>query len=144
MRTPAGDNMGEVFVRVRLSNAGDVERVRTGKASPDAVRTLEVDALVDTGATRSVIPREIAEQLGLNLLARAVGRMADGSYVNVGICSPIAFEILGRETFEDAYVMGNEVLIGQTVLGTTDLLIDCRNRTVIPNPAHPDGPVFRV
>ena len=134
--------MGEVIVRVRLSNAGDVERVRTGLADPDAVRTLEVDALADTGATRSVIPKELAEKLGLNVLAHAVGRMADGTFLKVDICSPIAFEIMGRETFEDAYVMGNEVLIGQTVLETTDLLVDSKNRKVIP--AHPEGPVFRL
>jgi hypothetical protein len=50
----------------------------------------------------------------------------------------------GRRTFEDAYVMGRDVLIGQTVLETTDLLVDCANRKVIPNPAHPEGPVVRL
>jgi clan AA aspartic protease len=144
MRASDGDNMGEVFVRVRLSNAGDVERARTGSSESSAVRTVEVDALVDTGSTRSVIPPEIAERLGLNVLAHATGRMADGSHVKVDICSPVAFEIMGRETFEDAYIMGSEVLIGQTVLETTDLLVDCRNRKVIFNPAHPEGPVFRL
>lgn len=54
------------------------------------------------------------------------------------------FEILGRETCEDAYVVGDEVLIGQTTLETTDLRVDCKNQKVIPNPAHPDGPVFRI
>ena len=136
--------MGEVYVRVRLSNAGDVERARMGLADANTVRTMEVDSLADTGATRSAIPREIAERLGLNILAHATGKLADGSHVKVGICSPIAFEIMGRETFEDAYVMGNEVLIGQTVLETTDLLVDCTNRKVIPNPAHPDVRVVRL
>lgn len=136
--------MGEVYVRVRLSNAGDVERARMGLADAKTVRTVEVDALADTGATRSAIPREVAEQLGLNILAHATGKLADGSYIKVGICSPIAFEIMGRETFEDAYVMGNEVLIGQTVLETTDLLVDCTNRKVIPNPAHSDERVVRL
>jgi len=33
------------------------------------------------------------------------------------------------------------VLIGQTVLESTDLLVDCVSRKVIP--AHPEGPLFR-
>ena len=136
--------MGEVNVRVRLSNAGDVELMRKGLLEAGRVRTWEVDALVDTGATRSIIPPDVAERLGLTILAHASGRLADGNLVTVGVCSPIAFEILGRETFEDAYVLGGEVLIGQTVLETTDLLVDCTNRKVILNPAHPDGPIFRL
>ena len=136
--------MGEVNVRVRLSNAGDVELMRKGLLEAGRVRTWEVDALVDTGATRSIIPPDVAERLGLTILSQASGRLADGNLVTVGICSPIRFEILGRETFEDAYVLGGEVLIGQTVLETTDLLVDCTNRKVIPNPAHPDGPIFRL
>ena len=136
--------MGEVYVRVRLSNATDVEMVRRGVMQPDQVRTCEVDGLVDTGATRSVIPAEIAQQLGLSIHDRTVVRLADLSKVQVGATSAIRFEIYGRATIEDAYVLGDEVLIGQTVLESTDLLVDCTNRKVIPNPAHPDGPVFRV
>ena len=134
--------MGAVYVRVRLSNAGDVEKARTGQATPDAVRTIEVNALVDTGATRSAIPKEIAQQLGLSILSHATGRLADGARVEVGFSSPIAFEIMGRETFEGAYVMGDEVLIGQTVLESTDLLMDCKNRQVIGQ--HPEGPIYRL
>jgi clan AA aspartic protease len=136
--------MGEVYVRVRLSNAGDVERVRRGLARAEDVRAVEVDALVDTGATRSAIPAEIVDLLDLTIMTHATGRLADGSFATVGVSSPMMFEIEGRETFGDAYVMGSEVLIGQTVLETTDLLVDCANRRVIPNPAHPQGPVLRL
>ncbi len=41
-------------------------------------------------------------------------------------------------------VLGDEVLIGQTVLEKLDLLVDCRNQRVVPNPAHPDQPVTKV
>lgn len=53
-------------------------------------------------------------------------------------------ELEGRETTEAALVTGDEVLIGQTVLETLDLLVDCKNQRLIPNPAHPDRPVFRI
>jgi clan AA aspartic protease len=108
----------------------------------DQVRSCEVDALVDTGATRSAVPPEIVESLGLTIMAQAFGKLADGSSSGVGICSPIGFEIMGRETFEEAYIMGDEVLIGQTTLEATDLLVDCKNQQVIGK--HAEGPVFRL
>jgi predicted aspartyl protease len=128
---------------VRLSNAGDVERVRRGQADLADVRAIDVDALVDTGSTRSAIPAALAARLGLTVMTKAIGRLGDGSHVEVDVCSPLGFRIEDRETFEEAYIMGSEVLIGQTVLEATDLLVDCVNRRVIPNPRHPDGPEFR-
>jgi hypothetical protein len=62
----------------------------------------------------------------------------------VGITGPLIIEIQGRDTIEEALVLGDEVLIGQTVLEKLDLLADCANRRLIPNPAHPDQPVTKV
>jgi clan AA aspartic protease len=134
--------MGAVYVKVRLSNAGDVEQVRRGLATMDKVRTCEIDALVDTGSTRSAIPNEVAQRLGLIVMSHAFGTLADGTSIQVGLSSPIAFEILGRETFEGACIMGDEVLIGQTALEATDLLVDCKNQQVVGK--HPNGPVHRL
>ena len=136
--------MGEVNVKVRLSNAIDREMAAQGLLESDKVRSCEVDAIVDTGATRSVIPPLLVERLGLRILRQTSGMLADGRRVPVGVCGGITFEIQGRETLEDAYVLGDDVLIGQTVLETTDLVVDCTNRKLIPNPAHPDGPTFRI
>lgn len=47
-------------------------------------------------------------------------------------------------TTEPALVTGVEVLIGQTVWETLDLLVDCKDQRLVPNPAHPDYPVLRV
>ncbi|MEH2460230.1 hypothetical protein [Nostoc sp.] len=41
---------------------------------------------------------------------------------------PVIIELVGRETTEATLVTGNIVLIGQTVLETLDLLVDCRNQ----------------
>ena len=129
-------HMGEVTVRVKLSNLIDIELLARGEQiSP---RELEVEAIVDTGAIRSVIPARIAHALGLRILdGRPVG-LADGSRVMAGRAEGLRFEILGRQVGEDALVLGDEVLIGQTTLESTDLVVDCANRTVYPNPANPD------
>ncbi|MEP0867678.1 hypothetical protein NDI37_24830 [Funiculus sociatus GB2-A5] len=57
---------------------------------------------------------------------------------------PVIIVIEGRETIEATMVTGNQVLIGQTVLETLDLRVDCKNQRQVPNPAHPDYPVLRV
>jgi clan AA aspartic protease len=142
MRRPVGENMGEVLVRVRLSNAGDVERVHQGLATSDQVRSCEVEAIVDTGSTRSVIPAAIAERLGLTVIDQAIGKLADGSEVDVGVCGGVRFEIMGRRAVEEAYIMGGDTLIGQTTLEATDLLVDCKERRVVGK--HAEGPIFRL
>lgn len=57
---------------------------------------------------------------------------------------PFTFEVLGREELEDAMVLGDEVLIGQTALEKLDLEVDCRGQRLIGNPAHPDQPVSKI
>jgi clan AA aspartic protease len=129
--------MSEVTVRVKLSNLIDIERAAAGEAiSP---RTVEVEAIVDTGAIRSVIPERIARELGLRVVTGRSVALADGSTVVAGRAQGLVLEILGRDAAEEALVLGDEVLIGQTTLEATDLAVDCTNRTVYPNPANPTG-----
>ena len=137
-------SVGEVRVQVKLTNAGDEILARRGQLSADQVRALVTEALVDTGAVRTVLPPDVVTRLGLGIRRQTVTEYADGRRETVGITEAIVVELLGRDTFDDALVLGDEVLIGQTVLEKLDLLVDCRGPHLIPNPAHPDGPVSRV
>jgi clan AA aspartic protease len=137
----SGHDMGEIRAKVILTNALDEQLFRCKKS---AVRRYEADALIDTGAVRSVIPAQVMEKLGVLTRGKRVAEYADGRKETVGITGPIIFDILGRDTLEEALVLGDEVLIGQTVLEKLDLLADCANRRLIPNPAHPDQPVTKV
>ena len=136
--------MGEIRVKVLLTNASDETAHRRRKLKKSAIRRFEADALVDTGAVRSVIPVHVMEKLGVLTRGQRVAEYADGRKVTVGITESIIFDILGRDTLEEALVLGDEVLIGQTVLEKLDLLADCANRRLVPNPAHPDQPVSKV
>ena len=69
---------------------------------------------------------------------------ADGRKEAVSLTEPLVVELHGRDTLEDALVLGDEVLIGQTVLEKLDLFVDCHGGRVVPNPAHPDQAVNRV
>ena len=133
--------MGEIRVKVKLTNSNDVTRHRLGALAKHQIRMYEADAMVDTGAVRSVIPSHVLEKLGVGIRGTRVAEYADGRKETVGMSEGIIFDILGRDTLEEALVLADEVLIGQTVLGKLDLLADCANRRLLPNPAHPDQPV---
>jgi len=136
--------MGEVRTRVVITNAVDEELARRGQMSADQIRSYEADALIYTGAVKSIIPPHIVEQLGLSIRGQRVVEYADGRKDVVDVTGPVLFRILDRDTMEEALVLGDEVLIGQTVLEKTDVLVDCNSRRIIPNPAHPDQPVTKV
>jgi clan AA aspartic protease len=136
--------MGEIRVQVDLTNAVDEELARWDRLPRDQVRTFRADAMVDTGAVRSVLPPHVVERLGLSIRGQRVAQYADGREERVGTTSPVVFEVMGRDTVEEALVLGDEVLIGQTVLEKLDLMADCVGRRLVPNPAHPDQPVSKV
>ena len=136
--------MGEVRVKVKLTNASDETLFRQGKLNSEQVRRYEADALVDTGATMSVIPPHVFQQLGLIARGQRVAEYADGRTEGVDVTDGLIFNIDGRETLEETLVLGDEVLIGQTVLEKTDLLVDCTNQKLIAHPSRPDQPVIKI
>jgi clan AA aspartic protease len=136
--------MGEVRVKVRLTNGVDQALVRRGMLPPDQVRYYETNALVDTGAIRSVLPVQVLQYLGLGLVRQARAVYANDSREDVDVSEMVGIDIIGRRTTEEMLVLGSEVLIGQTVLETLDLLVDCTNLRVVPNPDRPDQPVINI
>ena len=129
--------MGEVTVRVKLSNLIDIERAAAGESV--VPRSVEVEATVDTGAIRSVIPARIANELGLRVIPGRPVSLAGGGTLEAGRAQGLVLELEGRDTEEEAIVLGDEVLIGQTTLEATGLVVDRANRRVYPNPANPSG-----
>lgn len=136
--------MGAVRVKVKLTNAIDEALVSRGMLNPNLLRVYETEALVDTGAVRTVLPMSVVQQLGLRIRGQQIAQYANGTQEAVGVTEPVIIELEGRETTEATLVTGDIVLIGQTVLETLDLLVDCKNQRLIPNPAHPDYPVLRI
>ena len=136
--------VGEVRPQVTVRNAGDLMLARQGLRTAADVRACTEIGVVDTGAVGMVIPRRVADVLGVPVVRRCPVRFADGKRSEAEVVGPIEVELLGRTTSQDAYVLGNEILIGQTALESTDLWVDCKGKRLVPNPNHPDGPEFRV
>ena len=136
--------MGEVRAKILLINAIDEALARRGQLEPAQIRKYEADAMIDTGAVRCILPAHVVQQLGVEIRGQRVAQYADGRNETVGVTEPVIFDINGRDTMEEALVLGDEVLVGQTVLEKLDLLVDCANQKLVPNPAHPDQPVTKV
>ncbi len=136
--------MGEVRIKAKLTNAVDEDLVRRGILKVEQVRTYEADALVDTGAVRTILPQHVVDRLGLAVRGQRVAEYAGGRKDVVSVTGPLIIDLEGRDTLEEALVLGDEVLIGQTVLEKLDLFVDCQRQRLVPNPAHPDQPVTKV
>lgn len=111
MRLVIMQSMGHVYVAVKLS---DLARTR-GK---------EVLALVDTGATLTVIPQEIAAELGLELLAKEEVETGAGVIELNRSVARIAID--AKEAVQEVLVSDiiSKTLIGSVTLETLALSID--------------------
>lgn len=138
------DNLEEVKVKIKLTNNVDDVMVWRGLLPKEQVRALEIEGVVDTGAVSLTLPPHVVEQLGLTRISKQVAQYVDGRLDEVDVTEAVQVQILGRKTSKEAMVLGDEILIGQTVLEKTDLLVDCYRQQLIPNPAHPNQPVMKV
>jgi len=135
--------MGKVMAKIKLTNVVDQGNAHRGALRPDQVRTLELEGLVDTGATTLVIPAEVAEALGLREIGRRSVRLADGSVRDFPQMSELHIEILGRGMSCDAIAMPTKtLLIGQIPLEGLDLIVDPKSRDLAVNPDSPDVPML--
>jgi clan AA aspartic protease len=138
------EDLGEVRLKARVTNAGDEEVASRGLMATEKIRTMEVEAIVDTGAVRSVLPQRIVDALGIAIDSTRKVMYADGREEDVPVTRAVRMEFEGRSTYEACLVLGDAMLIGQTALESTDLLVDCFGGKLVPNPEHPNGPVLEV
>ena len=134
------------MTKIKLTNTVDVRLAAQGRFGSEAVRSTDVEALVDTGAFGLCIPEEVSELLGVDAFTTRPARTADGRTIQVPVVGPIEIEVLGRTMTGDAMVLprGTQVLLGAIPLEALDLVVVPNTGDVVPNPAHPDGPVYRI
>ena len=136
--------MGLIMTKVKLTNFSDAQAKIQGILSEEAVRTVEIEALVDTGAINLAIPEDVVELLGVPTLRTRRVRVADGRSIDVREAGALNIEVLGREMTGEAIVLprGATPLLGVVHLELLDLVLVPRTGEVITNPAHPHGPII--
>jgi clan AA aspartic protease len=107
---------------------------------------VEVQALVDSGAMPLCIPESVARRLGFDTteVYSARIKIADASRVDVPVVAPIRIDFANRSCTTDAYVLGDEPLIGVVPIEAMDCIIEPRHQRLVVNPAHPDRAEIRV
>jgi clan AA aspartic protease len=133
--------MGLVMVKVKLTNYSDIVDARAGRIPESAVRSVEVEALADTGAINMAIPEEVAEKLGAPVRRTRRVTLADGRSMEVRDVGPLDIELLGRGMAGDVIVLprGTRPLLGALPMEYLDLVVVPTTGEVITNPEHPDG-----
>jgi clan AA aspartic protease len=128
--------MGKIVVKIKLTNYSDLilHRLKLGKGRP---RTVEVEALVDTGATRLYLKPSVIKKLGLAPTDTVRSQTTNGEAIRCKF-EPVELELMERrETFDVVEVPENVPnLLGQVPLEVLDFVVDAKGRRLIPNPAH--------
>ena len=97
---------------------------------------LQVDALVDTGATYSLLPRDMVTQLGIMPAGQSTCQLADDSIVTYEI-GEARLRLQGDELTVLIVLApeGTSPLLGATALELFGLVADPVNQRLIPVPA---------
>jgi clan AA aspartic protease len=137
---------GEVIIPVLLENLADRLDASAGRLSEDRVRRVLLDMTVDTGATSMLLPQEVVDELGLEVLGSTNVAYADERRATLPIAGRMVVTVAGRQADARCIVgpRGSEPLLGQLVLEETDLLVDCRRGTLTPRPDSPDLPLQKL
>jgi predicted aspartyl protease len=128
--------MGKVIIKIKLTNLSDLF-VRRRKLSTAKPREVEVEALVDTGATGLYLKRSVIRALGLEKVESIMSQTSNGAARRV-LYEPVQLEVQGRHGNFDVVDVADTVpnLVGQIPLEFLDFVVDSKKRKLIGNPEH--------
>ena len=129
--------MGRIVEHIKVQNYVDVAKALEEIIPESEIRAVEVDAIIDTGATFVCLSRKDIETLGLNFHKSVYIGTANGK------TSRRIFRGANIELNERSFVMDimendddTPALVGYLLLEALDFIIDPKIQKVIPNPAH--------
>jgi clan AA aspartic protease len=130
--------MSTIRTEITLRNAVDVGEAKRGHITDTQVRTLTVEALVDTGAWTLVINEDTCQKLGLVLVGPEPGVLADGSSIVCQITDGVEVHWKNRQTVCPALVVpgADDVLFGALPMEGMDLMVHPRKEEIVG--AHGD------
>jgi clan AA aspartic protease len=134
LRYEGGTEMGKVIEKVKLTSLFDPKK------------SVEIEAVIDTGATMVVLPENLVKDLGLKKIEDVKVKYVDGRVERKNVYGVVKLELKGRIGNFDVLVekKGAQPLIGQIVLERLDLIIEPSTRKLIPNPRSPEMPMIEV
>jgi predicted aspartyl protease len=133
-----GGHMGRFSVEFQVYNHRDVVAAQLGVLPAEQVRRVTVSGVVDTGATRLVLPAAVITALGLPSTGRITVRYADGRRDEKETVGDVQLQIGDRTSVFSAVVEPDrtDAFIGAIVLEELDLLPDCTAQKLVPRDPH--------
>jgi len=118
--------MGTVYADITLKNVFDEEKFAEGLIGEHEVRSVNVNAVVDTGAASLVINEDLCQKLGLGIERERNARLADGRRVMCKVTKPVKIIWKNRRTSCEAMVIpgAESVLLGAIALEGMDLMVN--------------------
>ncbi len=144
MRTKGANGVGRFSVELEIANNDELAAARLGLLPADQVRRETIQGVVDSGATKLVLPAEVVNWLGLPLGGSVKVRHADVRRAKRKAAEGVYVQLLGRHGTFRGIVEPNRTtaLVGAIVLEDLDLLVDCVAQRVIPR--DPSGETFDI
>jgi clan AA aspartic protease len=130
--------MGHVHAEITLKNVYDMGYALNGDINEEEVRSLTVEAMVDTGATRLCISEEMRQKLGLEIVGSKPTNIANGTIVKSQMVGPVKLTWKDRFFTGEAAVLPGlkKPLLGVIPLEAMDLMVNPVTRELVG--AHGD------
>lgn len=127
--------MGLIYAKIFLSNP-----------RKPALKPIEANALVDSGAAMLCIPDHFRLQLELEDEPNNTREIstADGRSFKVPYVGPIKLQWNDRVCYVGALVMGDEPLLGAVPMEDMDLVLHPLSEKIMANPLSPNFPHHKV
>ena len=134
MRSKGANDVGRFAVQFDVANHIDVIDSQRGLLDPDKVRRLTISGVVDSGATRLVLPEQVVKQLGLPSRGKVKVRYANNHTATRNAVEEVYVQLLGRHGVFTAVVEPKRqtALIGAIVLEDLDFVVDCTQQRLVP------------
>ncbi len=132
------DDAGRFSVEFEVANHEDVVKATGGFLPPEQVRRSRISGIVDTRASRLVLPASVVAALGFPEAGQVTVRLADGRREPKTVVGDVQLEIQGRSSVFTAVVGPGrcDALIGAIVLEELDFVPDCTRQALLPRDPH--------
>jgi predicted aspartyl protease len=129
---------------ITLTNAADMSAAKRGYIPQAGIRSVTVDACVDTGSWFLVVNEETRAALGLEITGAESATLADGSTKEYPITEPVEFRWKERRKAMNALLIpdcGN-VLFGALCMEALDVVADPVDERLVGR--HGDKALYQV
>jgi predicted aspartyl protease len=128
-------------MKIEIANYRDIIHAEDGDARPEDVRRTAIDGVIDTGASRLVLPQSVVDELELPVSGRTKARLADQSVIERDVVRDVWLKMLNRSGVFTAVVEPNreDALVGAIVMEELDMVVDCVTGT-----CHPRDPELLI